>query len=432
MELTLSNFQVILFTIILLLLIMLSAFFSMAETSFMSINRYRLRHKARLKKRYAMRLMQLLRRPDRLLGAILIGNTFATMMTSALATLIAVQFFGDKGAFFSAVLMTFIVLIFAEITPKTLAALYSDAVARWLTYPVYYVMWVMHPMVTAANIISNSLLRLLRVPVTSHAVEPLSREEFRSVVYDTTGKISRQYQNMLLGILDLSHLTVDDVMLPSHEIFAIDIDQPWEIIKEQLKKNAQDAVPFYREHVNQVMGVLYARDMQRLLLEEIQLNKEVLRNTLAEPYFVPEGTPLNVQLDYFQRNQGKPGFVVDEYGEIQGMLTLNDILEEIVGDFTSSMGNDKRADKLEDGSYLIDGAHTVREFNRMTGYELPHRGPRTINGLIIEYLESLPNPGTAVLIADYPIEIVQVKDKRVKMARIFPRLHDKDNEHLAN
>lgn len=424
MELTLSHFQIILAIIVLVFLVLLSAFFSMAETSFMSINRYRLRHKARMKRRYAMRLLHLLRRPDRLLGAILIGNTFANMLTSSLATLIAVQYFGEKGAVFSALIMTFVVLIFAEITPKTLAALYSDSVARWLTYPVYYAMRLMHPFVVAANAVSNGLLRLMRVPVTSHAVEPLSREEFRSVVYDTTGKISRQYQNMLLGILDLSHLTVDDVMVPSHEIFAVDMDSPWHEIKTKLQQNPHDAVPFFRKHVNHIMGVLYARDMQHLLLEDISLNKTVLLKTLAEPYFVPEGTPLNVQLDYFQRNQGKPGFVVDEYGEIQGMLTLNDILEEIVGDFTSTMASGKRAEVQDDGSYIVDGAHTVREFNRLSGWELPHRGARTINGLITEHLEALPNAGTAVLIADYPIEIMQVKDKRVKKARVFPRLHE--------
>jgi Mg2+/Co2+ transporter CorB len=180
--------------------------------------------------------------------------------------------------------------------------------------------------------------------------------------------------------------------------------------------------------VNQIIGVLYARDMQRLLLENILLDKDVLLKNLCDPYFVPESTPLNIQLDYFQQHQGKPAFVVDEYGEIQGMLTLNDILEEIVGDFTSNMSNGKRVVKQDDGSYLVDGAHTVREFNRMTGWELPLRGPRTLNGLIVEYLESLPNAGTAVLIADYPIEIVQVKDKRVKTARIFPRLHEKEIE----
>ncbi len=398
----------------------------MSETGFMSINRYRLRHKARMRKRYAVRLLHMLRRPDRLLGAILIGNTFANMLTSSIATLIAVTYYGERGAFIAAIIVTFAVLIFAEIMPKTLAALYSDAVARWLTFPVSVAMRLMHPIVVTANFISNSFLRLLRIPLTNIHAEPLSREEFRSVVHDTTGKISRQYQNMLLGILDLSHLTVDDVMQPSHEMLAINIEQPLEEIKAQMIQAGRDAMPFYRDHVNQIVGVLYARDMQRLMLENKPLDKDLLLATLSEPYFVPESTPLNVQLDFFQQYQGKPAFVVDEYGEITGMLTLNDILEEIVGDFTSSMNGGKRADKQDDGSYLIDGAHTVREFNRMTGWELPQRGPRTINGLIIEYLESLPNAGTAVLIAGYPIEIMHVKDKRVKTARIFPRLHERE------
>jgi Mg2+/Co2+ transporter CorB len=409
---------------LLVFLILLSAFFAMAETSFMSINRYRLRHKARMKKRYAVRLMHLLRRPDRLLGAILIGNTFANMLTSSIATLIASYYFGERGALVAAVVITFIVLIFAEITPKTIAALYADPVARWLTYPVYIAMRIIHPVVVTANFISNSLLKLFRIPIETADAEPLSREEFRSIVHDTTGKISRQYQNMLLGILDLSHLAVEDVMKPVHEIAAINIEELWQEIKNNMLQSAHDALPFYRGDVNHIIGVLYARDLQRLLLEESPFNKEILLTTLTEPYFVPEGTPLNVQLNHFQQIHGKPAFVVDEYGEILGMLTLNDILEEIVGDFTSSMNGGKLAEKQDDGSYLVDGAYTVREFNRLSRFELPQRGPRTINGLIVEYLESLPNSGTAVLIGDYPIEIIQVKDKRVKKARIFPRLHD--------
>lgn len=392
----------------------------------MSINRYRLRHKARMKSRYAVRLLQMLRRPDRLLGAILIGNTFANMLVSSIATIITIHYFGENGALVSAVIMTFIVLIFAEIAPKTLAALYADKVARWLTFPIYYTLRLLHPIVVGANAISNSLLRLLRIPVNTQIIEPLSREEFRSVVHDTTGKIPRQFQNMLLGILDLSHLTVDDVMHPSHEIVAIDILQPWPQIKEQLLAANANAIPFYRQHVNHVMGVLYAQAMQKLLLEEKTLTKDILQQALADPYFVPEGTPLSVQLDQYQQHQGQPAFVVDEYGEIKGMLTLNDILEEIVGDLSANINLEKRVDKMEDGSYIVDGAISVREFNRMAEFDLPHRSARTLNGLLIEHLEALPTAGSTVLIADYPIEIMQVKDKKVKKARIFPRLHEAD------
>lgn len=420
-----EDIQNLFFILLLVFLIVISAFFSMAETSFMCINRYRLKHKAKMKSRSAIRLLHLLRRPDRLLGAILIGNTFANMLTSAIATLIAVDYFGDKGAFVSAVIMTFIVLIFAEITPKTIAALYADKVARWLTYPIYITMRFMHPVVVGANAISNSILKLIRIPVNVQTVEPLTREEFRSIVHETTGKIPRQYQNMLLAILDLSHLSVDDVMQPSHEMTAVDIEQPWEAIKAQLLTLNCDAVPFYRGHINQIIGVLYAHDLQRLLLENISFNKEVLEKTLTAPYFVPEGTQLNVQLDQYQQHEGQPAFVVDEYGEIQGILTVNDILEEIVGDLTSSLKG-KRADKQEDGSYLVDGAYSVREFNRLAGWELPQRGARTLNGLIIEYLEALPSPGSSIMIQEYPIEIVNVKDKRVRIARIFPRVVEKE------
>jgi len=388
----------------------------------MAVNRYKLRHQARMKKRYAMRLLKLLKRPDRLLGAILIGNTFANIFASSLCTLIAFHFFGDRGAILAALALTFFVLIFSEIAPKTLAAIYPDRVARLVAYPIQIILQILYPFVWIANVIANGLLRLLHVRVTGNAVEPLSREELRSVVHDTTGKISRQYQNMLLSILDLSKLTVEDVMIPRHEILGIDIDDPWEKILEQISGFHQDWAPVYRESINQVIGILHIRDVSRLSLMQQALNKELLLQFLQEPYFVPEGTALNIQLGYFQKQIDKIAFVVDEYGEIQGMVTLNDILEEIVGDFTSNPAADKRIRLQPDGSYLVDGAVGVREFNRFTEWELPATGPRTLNGLIVEYLEALPHKGIAMLIAGYPVEILQVKEKRVRAAKIFPRL----------
>lgn len=420
-----SHFQITLFSFILILLILLAAFFSLAETSLMAVNRYRLRHKARIKKRYAIRLLQLLKRPDRLLGAILIGNTFANMLASSLATLIAFHFWGDQGALLAATIITFVVLIFAEIAPKTLAALYPDQLARWVVYPIQFILKLLYPAVWLANNITTGLFRLLRIKVTNYVSEPLSREELRSVVYDTTGKISRQYQNMLFGILDLNQLTVNDVMVPQHEIIGLDIEQSWEDIVRQLHSFNQDWLPVYRENINQIIGVLYTRDVLRVLLTQNKLDKRLLEQFLQDPYFVPEGTSLTVQLAYFQQNQNKIAFVVDEYGEVLGLLTLNDILEEIVGDFTSNFAGGKRLQQQPDGSYLVDGALTVREFNRVTGEDLPQGGPRTLNGLIVEYLQTLPHRGTAVLIAAYPIEIISVKDNRVKTARIFPRLEDK-------
>ncbi len=417
-----TQFQIFLFSLILLLLILLAAFFSCAETGLMAVNHYRLRHKARMKKRYAMRLLQLLKRPDRVLGAILIGSTFTNILASSLATLLAFHFFGDSGALAAAIILGFVIFIFAEITPKTLAAFYPDQVSRWVAYPIYLLLKVLYPIVWLANTITNGLLKLFRIRVREEIIKPLSREELRTVVYETAGKISRQYQNMLLSILDLGKLTVDDVMISRHDIVGIDIEKAWEKISEQLHRTSQDWLPVYRGNVNQLIGVLSVRDVLKPLLSQNLMNKELLEQFIQKPYFVPEGTPLNVQLAYFQRNHDKIAFVVDEYGEIQGLLTLNDILEEIVGDLAPTISGVKRVEEQPDGSYLVDGAVTIREFNRMSGWKLPLRGPRTINGLIIEYLEALPRMGTAVLIAGYPIEIIQVKDNRVKLARVFPKI----------
>lgn len=421
-----SHFQVASFAFILIALIILSAFFSCAETALMAVNRYRLRHKARLRKPYAIRLIQLLKRPDRVLGVILIGNTSTNMLASSLATLIAFNYWGDKGALLAALALTFIILIFAEIAPKTIAALYPDKVSRLVVYPIQFALRLFYPIVWVANTTSNALLWLFRIRVTGQAIEPLSREELRSVVYDAAGKMTRQYQNMLLGILDLSHLTVDDVMIPRHEIVGIDISQSWEKVVDYLHHIDKDWVPVYRESRNQIVGVLYARDVMRWLLAQKDLNKESFSQFLQAPYFVPEGTSLHVQLNHFQQSKDRIAFVVDEYGEILGLLTLNDILEEIVGDLTSSVTVSKTVEAQTDGCYLVDGAMTVREFNRSTGWELPLGGPRTLNGLITEYLEALPRVNVAVLIAGYPMEILEVKDNRVKRVKIFPRL-ERDN-----
>jgi len=414
-----SNYQIVVFSILLLLLIFLAAFFSIAETGLMAVNRYRLRHQARLKKAYASRLLQLLKRPDRLLATILIGNTFANMLSSSLATLIALHFWGERGALIAAIILTFVVLIFAEIVPKTIAALYPEKIARWVSLPIQLVLKILYPAVWLANSITSGLLRLFHVPMI-YSAEPLSREELRSVVYDTSGKISRQYQNMLLNILDLSKLTVDDAMISRSEMAGIDIDDPVEKIIDYINKYHQDWIPIYRDNLNQIIGVLYTHDMLRLLLTKTSFSKELIEHHLQEPYFVPAGTALNIQLAWFQQSHDKVAFVVDEYGEIQGLLTLNDILEEIVGDFTSITAG-KRIQPQTDGSFLVDGAMTVREFNRRTDWELP-LAARTINGLIIEYLEALPHIGMSVLIMGYPIEIMQVKDNRVKVAKISPRL----------
>lgn len=417
-----SNSVLIINCSILLALILLSAFFSAAETGLMSINRYRLRHKARMKKRYAILILKLLKRPDRLLGTILIGNTVANITASALATVIAVHFFGEKGVVLITVALTLIVLIFSEVAPKTLAALYPDQTSKIVAWPISILLKIFYPVVWLVNTVANGFLRLMSVKFAGTMVEPLSREELRSIVFEGTGKVPHQYQSMLLGILDLNKVTVDDVMIPRHEIVGIDIEQNWENVRKAIVLSKYDYLPIYRENINQVIGVLHVRDLMNVVMSN-ELNQQILMNMLHEPYFIPEGTLLNIQLHNFQSKRQRMALVVDEYGEIKGLLTLKDILEEIVGEFTSSVtAANKSILPQPDGSYLVDGAVTIRELNRVASLQLPTRGPRTLNGLIVEYLEAIPKTGICLRIADYPIEIVNVKENRVKTARIFPRL----------
>lgn len=418
-----SHFQIVLFASLLVLLILLSGFFSAAETGLMAINRYRLRHRAHMKKRAAILILKLLKRPDRLLGMILIGNNCANIIASALATLLAINLFGEKSVILSTVILTFVILIFSEVAPKTVAAIYPERIAKLVAWPVYWLLMIFYPVVWVLNGVTNGLLRLLGVNLTSDANEPLSREELRSVVYETSGRISHKYQSMLLGILDLNKITVADVMIPHHEIIGIDLEFDWHLIQLLLAKSDHDWLPVYRESINQIVGILHLRDLMRDSLSGEPINKDKLVKILHEPYFVPEATQLNIQLMNFQRQRKRIALVVDEYGEIQGLVTLEDILEEIVGEFTTTVtSTGKMMEVQSDGSYLIDGGMTIRELNRITEWSLPIKGARTLNGLIIDQLETIPKSGICVKIAGYPIEIIEVKEKRVKIARVFPRL----------
>jgi Mg2+/Co2+ transporter CorB len=387
----------------------------------MSINRYRLRHKARLKKRSAMLILKMLKRPDRLLGTILIGNTVANIAASAIATLLAVHFFGDAGVVVITIILTIVILIFSEVTPKTLAALYPDQVSQIVSWPIHILQKLLYPVVWLINAFANGMLRLLRVKFSSHYTEPLSREELRSVVFEATGKVPHQYQSMLLGILDLNKVTVDDVMIPKHQIIGIDLDQPFKKVEQDIARSKFEWMPMYRDNINQIVGVLHVRELTATALMHT-FNQEALQKLLQEPYFIPEGTLLNVQLQNFQQQKKRMALVVDEYGEIKGLLTLKDILEEIVGEFTSSVTIASKLIQLQkDGSYIVDGSVTIREINRLTHWQLPTGGPRTLNGLIVEYLEAIPRIGTCIRIAGHPMEIMDVKDNRVKSARVFQK-----------
>jgi Mg2+/Co2+ transporter CorB len=421
----LTHTQLIVFIGALVFLILFAGFFSAAETGLMAINRYRLRHKARMMKRSAIMILQLLKRPDRVLGMILIGNCFSNILASALATLIAMHYWGEKGVFITTIILTMVILIFAEVAPKTVAAIYPEKIAKAVVWPVYFLLKLFYPFVWFINMISNGLLRLLRIRVAGQIYEPLTREELRSVVYETSSRVSHQYQSMLLGILDLNQVVVNDVMIPHHEVIGIDFNDSWEQIQQQIAKSEFDWMPVYRDSINQVLGILHLRDITHMMVEHKTINKDILLKHLHEPYFIPEGTPLNIQLMHFQQKRKRLALVVDEYGEILGLVTLEDILEEIVGEFTTNVVGTSKVQVQSDGSFLADGAVTVREFNRVTKWALPTRGPRTLNGLIVEHLEAIPHYGVCVKIAGHPIEIIQVKENRVKSARVFPRVIEK-------
>ncbi|RMD80329.1 MAG: HlyC/CorC family transporter [Gammaproteobacteria bacterium] len=403
-------------------LIVASAFFSASETAMMALNRYRLRHLARSGHRGAARAAALLERPDRLIGLILLGNNFVNILASALATVIGLRLLGQAGLAVATGTLTLVILIFAEVTPKTLAVLHPERVAfpaAWVLRPL---MVLLYPVVWLTNAFTRGLLALFGVSVEGGAMQQLSREELRTVVHEAGALIPRPHQKMLLNILDLEQETVDDVMVPRNEIVGLDLEEDEEEVLRALAHAQYTRLPLYREHIDQVVGILHVRDALPLLGEG-RFSKEALEAVARPCYFVPEGTPLHTQLLQFQRERRRVGLVVDEYGDIKGLVTLDDILEEIVGEFTTEP-TDALAEVVpqEDGSYLVDASLSVRELNRLMGWELPTDGPKTLNGLILEHLERIPEPGTSLRIAGYPMEIVQTKGNAVKTVRIHPGL----------
>jgi Mg2+/Co2+ transporter CorB len=406
----------------LVFLVILSGFFSGSETALMSLNRYRLRHLAKAGQRGAVRASRLLERPDRLIGLILLGNNFVNILASSLATVIALELIGEAGIAIAAGLLTLVILIFAEVAPKTLAALHPERVAFPATLALTPLLKLLYPIVWVINVIANALLRLLGVSAQDIAVHHLSTEELRTVVNEAGAMIPRRHQRMLLSILDLEKVTVEDIMVPRNEIVGIDLDDDWDEIVAQITGSQYTRLPVYREGIDNVAGIVHLRQIMHMLLTG-RFSRDDLLATLREPYFIPEGTPLNKQLLNFQHQKQRIGLVVDEYGDIRGLVTLEDILEEIVGEFTTAPGSIAGdVYPQPDGTYLVDGSANIRDLNRAMNWSLPTAGPKTLNGLILEYLESIPQPGTSLRVAGYPIEIVQTRGNAVKMARIKPAL----------
>lgn len=413
----------------LIFLVLLSAFFSASETGLMSLNRYRLRHLVRIKHPGAIRAEALLSRPDRLMGLVQIGNNFLNILASALATVAFTHMMGDAGIVIATGMMTILVLIFAEVAPKTMAALHPERVAFPAAYVLTPLLKLLYPLVWLTNLLSNGVLRLFGIKTGHNSHEQLTREELRTVVNEAGTLIPRRHQKMLLSILDLEKVTVEDIMVPRNEIIGIDLDDPGEKILKQIARSEHTRLPVFNEDINSVTGFIH---MRNLLQHEVDADsiKDIVQQVQREPYFVPAGTPLNTQLLNFQQQKRRMGLVVDEYGEIMGLVTLQDILEEIVGDFTlQSSAVVRDIFPQDDGSYIVDGTMNIRQLNKSMHWHLPTDGPKTLNGLIIEHLESIPEPGISVRIAGYPIEIIQAKDNMVRTARIYPEFRKEEEHH---
>ena len=406
-----------------LALVIASAYFSSSETGMMSLNRYRLNHLKRHHHAGATRASKLLESPDKLIGVILIGNNFVNFLAASIATSIAIAILGDPAPITTAIVLTLIVLIFAEVTPKTIAALYPEKIAYPSSLLLIFLLRALYPVVWAVNFVSNGLVRLLGFAIDSDGnQQKLTQEELRTVVYESGGHIPRRRRGMLLNILDLETVTVEDIMVPRSEILGIDIEDDMEAILDQIGAAQHTRIPVYRQDIDDIIGILHLRCAGKLIKLE-HINKAAIIQETSEPYFVPVSTPLHTQLFNFQKKKSRMAMVVDEYGAVRGIVTLEDILEEIVGEFTTDLAASSKDIHLQaDGSYLIDGSTSIREINRELGWELDSSGAKTLNGLLMEILESIPDSSIGIRLNDYFAEIVQVKGNFIRTVRMWRAL----------
>jgi Mg2+/Co2+ transporter CorB len=408
---------------ILLLLLICSAFFSGSETSMMAINRYRLNSLLRKGNRSARLTNRLLGQVDKLLGSILLGNTLVNVAAAAVTNIIILRLFGqdDLAILLGTLAITFALLVFSEIMPKIIAASYPERIALPASYVLTPLITLFHPVVSIAGGMVKGLLWLLRIKIeTDQSKQKMTLEELRGLVLDAEHFLPRKHQKMLLNLVDLERITVNDVMIPRNQIEALNIGADADELRQQIITSHHTLLPVYADTPGNIIGILHMKRVPALL-QDATLDMAQLRETLYEPYFIPSDTPLLKQLQHFQERQARLGMVVDEYGELLGLVTLENILEEIVGEFTTqSPTQTGKFLRQDDGSFLLEGSSSLRELNRKLGLHLPLAGAKTLNGLILEHLEDIPEAGTSLKIADYPIEIIQTQDRSVKVARIFP------------
>ncbi|NIY48507.1 HlyC/CorC family transporter [Cedecea colo] len=406
----------------LVIMVVVSAYFSGSETGMMTLNRYRLRHLAKQGNRAAKRVEKLLRKPDRLISLVLIGNNLVNILASAIGTIVGMRLYGDAGVAIATGILTFVVLVFAEVLPKTIAALYPEKVAFPSSFLLGPLQVLMMPLVWLLNVITRMLMRMVGIKTDNVISAALSKDELRTIVHESRSNMSRRHQDMLLSVLDLEKIGVNDIMVPRNEIVGININDDWKSIVRQLTHSPHGRIVLYRDTLDDVISMLRVREAYRLMTEKQEFTKETLLRAADEVYFVPEGTPLSVQLVKFQRNKKKVGLVVNEYGDIQGLITVEDILEEIVGDFTTSMSPTLAEEVVpqNDGSVIIEGSANVREINKAFNWTLPEDDARTINGMLLEELQEIPANDTRVRIEHYDIDILDVQDNMIKQVRVTP------------
>ncbi|USQ13469.1 HlyC/CorC family transporter [Legionella lytica] len=404
---------------IVVFLIVLAAFFSATEIGMMSLNRYKLKHLVKKNDVQAIRVNKILARPDLLLSVVLIGNTVANIVASMIATLIGQRLYGDLGVAIATVLLTLIIMVFAEMIPKTFAAIYPQQVAFATSLPLKILQKLFSPLVWTCSFMSNSILRLFHVSIDRAQKEALTGEELRSVVHEAGGLLPVEHKSMLISLLDLETATVEDIMIPKAEIVGIDLSQSWTQLLEQLETAQHTRLPLYRDTIDNLEGMIHVRDVLNLALED-KLNLNSLLSTADTPYFIPEATPLNVQILNFRKVKRRSSFVVDEYGNILGLVTMEDILEEIVGEFTTDIAALSRDIMPQsDNSVIIDASLTLRHLNRLMGWQLPMIGPKTLSGLIVEHLGYIPPADSCLTIDNYRIEILKVSDNTIKSVKMF-------------
>ncbi|MEE9445888.1 MAG: HlyC/CorC family transporter [Cocleimonas sp.] len=408
----------------LVILFMLSAFFSGTETALMALNRYKLKHLAK-KNKGAQLAIKLLEKPDRLIGVILLGNNLVNILITQLATFIGYRLGGNSGVAIATGVLTLLLLIFAEITPKTIAALKAERIAFPASYIYIVLLKVAYPLVWLINLFSNTLIRLIGIDPTQNTLQSLNPEELKSVVSEAGGLIPDNHQDMLLRVLDMESITVDDIMIPRPDISGVDLDDDWNDIEEYILNSNFTRLIIYKGGINNVQGFVHLRTLLPLFHDN-KMEREHLESATVPAYFTPEGIPLTQQLINFQEAKRRMALVVDEYGDVQGLVTLEDILEEIVGQFSTSPANfDYEARTHTDGSIWVDGAMHIRDINRQLGMNLSTNGPKTINGLVTDSLGQIPTPGVTILIESYPMEIRKTLNNAVKTLIIYPKITDK-------